>query len=196
METDSLMSEMISTIEETKRICTACAHGLVGKPKLCYACENDLVGMPKNDHEEWECRCTDWECQCDANETELSYNCYCIFCERSFSGSSYLATQIADPKQLWLANMITHYRHSHRKSWDAQWKYIESHCAEGVYEETKRKTNNQIKRKMLRSKPFMTFAREHGIDDSHFLSLLDNEEATLELVEKKFGTKISEEENA
>jgi hypothetical protein len=142
----------------------------------CYACRNGLTGLDRWDGTMWECRC----------EQGFAYLFFCPICGSHFSGSSFLASQIENPPDLWLANMIMHYRHKHRK-WDSQWKYIQRNCKEGTYETEKKKVNNQIKRALLKSKEFLTFAVENGVTKESFLRLLDNEEKTVELVNKKFG---------
>lgn len=141
--------------------------------KFCYACARGLVGDIKNDGTEWECRC----------EPGFNYFCFCPICKREFDGSSFLASEIKDKKDLWLCNIITHYRHEHRE-WDKQWRYIDSHCRPETYDIQKLKVNNQIKRALIRNKVFREFIISNGLTKHNFLNLKDNEPKTIEMIEK------------
>lgn len=167
--------EFISNPEKGKVVCFACENELVGTVKECALCSGRIF------FDGAECRCTKWHCRC---RKEFIYDVRCPLCESEFSGSHFLASVIEDRKDLFIANMITHYRHAHRK-WDDQWKYITAHCSPETYDQTKIKVNNQIKRALLRNKKFFEFLKSNGITKESFLRLQDNDEKTLELIEKK-----------
>ncbi|MFW5705091.1 MAG: hypothetical protein ACOCXG_04595 [Nanoarchaeota archaeon] len=157
-----------------------CIEKIITNPEKCiiecYACARDLVGLERYDGSKWECRC----------EEGYVYECFCPICGGTFSGSSFLASQIKILPDLWIANMITHYRHDHR-SWDKQWRYISWNCKPETYDIEKKKVNNQIKRALLKNKEFFKFAINNGVTKDSFLRLQDNEEKTIELINKKFN---------
>lgn len=125
-------------------------------------------------------------CQnCQIENEKLIYGFgICPICEMEFKFSSYLHTAIQNEKTRLIANLITHYRHEHQKSWESQYKYISIMYDENVYEKAKSEHNNRAKRQILRKcKPWIT---ENGIAQYNFMELQDNDEKTIELIKKTF----------
>ncbi len=57
----------------------------------------------------------------------------CPICGGEFKFSSHLHTAIPNEKTRLIANLITHYRHEHQKSWENTYKYISRRYNEFVY---------------------------------------------------------------
>jgi hypothetical protein len=108
---------------------------------------------------------------------------YCPLCEDWVFGSDYLFNNIKEIDGIWVANMITHYRHEHR-NWDNQWGYISRFHN---YDDAKLKVNNQIKRVLLRKKIFKKFIIDNKITKNAFLSLTHNDDKVLKYIENVFG---------
>lgn len=144
------------------------------------------------DHNRDTCRCgsskyRDEEfcpkCRID-NEKQINGFGICPICGNEFKFSSYLHAAIPDEKTRLVANLITHYRHEHQKSWENQYKYISRVYNENIYEKAKSEHNNRAKRQILRKcKPWIT---ENGIAQYNFMELQDNDEKTIELIKKTF----------
>jgi len=186
----------IALITDGFRTCFACQHGFTGKKKECCACQNGLTGKLKHAGfsdvqvngdrdgeydddecgEQWVCRCETWKCQCAPCKQG-----YCPICQNRFPFSEYLSTVIADEKTLWLANFVTHFRHSHR-AWDRNAGYIARHHD---YDAAKDTINEQAKRQLVRKAA--GFLRSHGIGAEHFMSLKDTTEETMVVVRKKLA---------
>ena len=111
---------------------------------------------------------------------EGRYRLQCPICGSSWNGSDYLDTVFDDDRRLWLANMITHYRHEHRE-WDKQWRYIERNCRDGEYERQKRIINEQAKRQILRKCKW--FLVDHGFTPADFGAMQGTTKQTRELAE-------------
>jgi|GEM_PF-3473411 len=81
-------------------------------------------------------------------------NVFCPICKTYFSSSEYLGSVIDNEKTLWLANMVTHYRHYHIKSWNRCWNSNSGNRYRsgwfGDYEEEKRMVNERAKRQIIR----------------------------------------------
>lgn len=176
-------------IPATKR-CYACEHNLTDKIKQCYACKNDMVGQFKNQYEDWECCCDVWKCEC--KESNLLQ---CPICNETFFESEHLADNIFKEKTRWIANMITHYRHNHIRSWNRLWEkngYNYQRAAKFTdYGDEKRKVNERAKRQIL--KKCKHFLIENGFTQEDFLLLQgEAEKPTLELLNKTLplSTKI------
>lgn len=102
--------------------------------------------------------------------------------------SEYLASVISEPGTLWIANMITHYRHTHISSWNKCWGYGGGRYRSGwfgSYEDEKRKVNERAKRQILRKAG--AYMRIHKINSRHFEGLQHNDEETLALARKALG---------
>lgn len=108
----------------------------------------------------------------------------CPLCNKEFKFSSHLNVVIPNEKTRLVANLITHYRHEHQKSWESQYKYISRHYDNGVYEKAKCEHNNRAKRQIL--KKCKEWIAENNITMENFLELQDNDEKTIELINKTF----------
>lgn len=115
---------------------------------------------------------------------------YCPLCGQTHILSSHLKEVFADaPKSLWLANMITHYRHYHIESWNRCWGYNGNHYRRqwfGDYYEEKVKVNERAKRQIVRkAKPFLQY---HKIGLKDFEKLQNNDEKTIALIKKNLNS--------
>ncbi len=111
---------------------------------------------------------------------------YCPIAQDYFQLSDYLKEVFKDkPKALWLANMVTHYRHYHITWWNKCWgrhgyKYQGNWFQD--YDAQKRKVNEQAKRQIIRKcREFMNF---HQIRVDDFRELQFNDEKTIQLAMK------------
>lgn len=86
---------------------------------------------------------------------------------------------------LWIANMVTHYRHNHIKYWNRCWggngkRYRKDWFSS--YDDEKKKVNERAKRQIVRKCwPYMKW---HGITAQSFDRLEQTEEKTWIVVEK------------
>lgn len=110
---------------------------------------------------------------------------YCPICLTEFTCSEYLKEQFPDIKTLWLANMVTHYRHIHISFWNKCWGPHGEHYRGkwfGTYEEEKKKVNERCKRQIIRQcKDFMNF---HQIGLQELLKLQFTDNKTIDLANK------------
>jgi hypothetical protein len=111
---------------------------------------------------------------------------WCPMCKEWDTLSDYLMKIFKDnPKSLWFANMVTHYRHSHITSWNKCWGYGGKNYRRGWfkdYEDEKSKVNERAKRQILRKcKEFMKF---HKFSTDDILILENNSSKTIELANK------------
>lgn len=105
----------------------------------------------------------------------------CPLCKRQINQSEFLASVIEDKKVLYLANLITHYRHDHI-SWDRQWSYMQRKHPMWDYEECKSQVNERAKRQYIR-KAYPLF-RSMGITAGHFAQLMNTDDKTLGVANK------------
>lgn len=116
---------------------------------------------------------------------------YCPLCDEYFMESDYLNSVFSNKKKAsWLANMVTHYRHHHITSWNKCWgKYGSRYRSNwfGDYDEEKKKVNERAKRQIVRKAT--SFLSYHKICINEFQLLQYNDEATLQLVQKKLSVK-------
>ena len=110
---------------------------------------------------------------------------HCPICGELYDGSDYLKTVFQDQRSLWLANMVTHYRHNHISWWNNCWgRYGNSYRGYWFkdYDEEKAKVNEAAKRQIARlSKGFLM---RNGIGVIHFTALQGTTEKTIESVRK------------
>lgn len=112
---------------------------------------------------------------------------YCPMCRDRFAASPYLMTIFSVNKPLWLANMVTHYRHVHIKYYDKwvrymSWKYN--------YSDFKYIVNERAKRQILRRcKDHM---KAHGVTIQDLLALQGRDQKTIELYAKVLGGSIKD----
>jgi len=61
-------------------------------------------------------------------------NNVCPICGKQYSPSEYLAKVFKDnPKALFIANLVTHYRHHHIESWNRCWGYYGNRYRKGWF---------------------------------------------------------------
>jgi hypothetical protein len=116
---------------------------------------------------------------------------FCPLCKDYFPESDYLRTVIHNKKTLWIANMVTHYRHTHIKSWNRCWdsqggNRYRSGWFEN-YDSEKSDVNERAKRQIVRK--CSDYLRHFNITPQDFEELEYNEEKTLELIQKKLSKK-------
>lgn len=114
-----------------------------------------------------------------------SYTLKCPICGQMFSCSEYLKGVIKDEKVLWLANMITHYRHNHITSWNKCWERNGGYYRNGWfgdYNEEKKLVNERAKRQIIRKAKEFLIENEFTVE--HFEQLQDSTEKTIELAKK------------
>ena len=106
-----------------------------------------------------------------------------------FNGSTYLGNLFADdPKAKWLANMVTHYRHNHIKSWNRNWGYNGHYYRKAYnftkdqYARRKHEINERAKRQIARKAK--AFLLANGIGISTLLKLEGTEQETIDLWKK------------
>ena len=125
--------------------------------------------------------------------TDSCYQVFCPLCHVWFAGSHYLSTVFEDERSLWLANMVTHYRHSHIKSWDKMWGryggYYQqaAHYRDEDYEDRKSDINERAKRQIARKS--LNFLIDNMIEIDVFKSLQGTTEDTIKTVSKLFDKK-------
>lgn len=116
-------------------------------------------------------------------------NVFCPLCGFYFRGSEYLATVFQEKETLWLANMVTHYRHTHINHWNRMWgpygnRYRSAFdYNDDFYQEAKAKVNEQAKRQIIRKA--CDFLNKNGITSTHFERLKGTTAQTMDLVKKK-----------
>lgn len=149
----------------------------------CYACKNNLCGKMKENYHDNSNYEEFWECHCTVEEVKLVQNFFCPICVDFNKASEYLNSVITDKKTLWLANMITHYRHHHISWWDKKYGRNSVYKVQyGDYETEKLKVNNSTKRQILRK--CLLFLNNHGFCRENFLTVKDNDQATIDLIKK------------
>lgn len=119
---------------------------------------------------------------------EAGYSVYCPLCDSCFDGSTYLKDVFDDIPTLWLANMVTHYRHNHITSWNKMWGdhgfyYRQAaHYDDMNYEDRKSEINERAKRQIVRkAAPYL---RKNNVTIKAFENLQGTTVATLQTVRK------------
>lgn len=103
----------------------------------------------------------------------------CPICKSHIKQSEYLAGEIFDKKVLYLANMVTHYRHNHVK-WDKSWRYMQNKNGHSWdYEKAKQDINERAKRQIIRK--CSGVLKGMGIGPAHFGLLENRDSKTLTL---------------
>ncbi len=154
--------------------------------KICLNKENCTITTP-NVSIKW-----DYESQLIRNGSSL-YQVFCPLCNKWFAGSPYLSTVFTDERSLWLANMVTHYRHTHIESWDKMWGryggYYQqaAHYHDEDYEDRKSEINERAKRQIARKAA--EFLRDNNVDTEVFRSLQGTCEKTIKVVDDIFINK-------
>jgi hypothetical protein len=115
---------------------------------------------------------------------------FCPMCSDYFEESEYLKEVIENEKTLWLANMVTHYRHNHIKSWNRCWADGGNRYRYGWfgdYEEEKSLVNERAKRQIIRK--CGDYLTHHGIAVTDYEGLQYNSPETIDLAKKKLPEK-------
>lgn len=107
----------------------------------------------------------------------------CPICKEQVQKSNYLHQCFADqPLVEYIANLITHYRHSHITSWNKCWERGGSRYRSkwfGDYEKEKEKVNERAKRQLIRKcYPIFTSL---GIKPDHFKKLKNTTDETMRI---------------
>lgn len=125
-------------------------------------------------------------------ETVFVEKQFCPICKYHFQTSTYLKLKIKDKHVLWLANMVTHYRHTHINHWNKMWGEYGHHYTNGWYhyydyDDLKIEVNERAKRQILRKcKKYMI---DNGFTVEHVKQLQNTDEKTIALYEKHLGSK-------
>lgn len=116
----------------------------------------------------------------------------CPICGKHFTPSDYLAKVFADnPKALFIANLVTHYRHHHIESWNNCWGengYYYRRDWFRDYEKKKQKVNERAKRQIIRKATAILI--KLGINSNTFRHLANTDAETIALAVKKLDNKI------
>lgn len=114
---------------------------------------------------------------------------YCPLCDTYNIESEYLSTVFKDTKTKWLANMITHFRHSHTDTWDKTWGaggYGYEYLSQVTYSIEKEKMNNLAKRQIIMKAT--NYLLHNNITAIHFKALNGTDKKTLQLAGEKLKT--------
>ena len=111
---------------------------------------------------------------------------YCPLYGTRFNASEYLCeTFKGEDKALWLANMVTHYRHTHITSWNKCWGWggraYRKAAHFGDFDTEKSIVNERAKRQIARKCP--QYIISNGIDHDVYSKLQGTTEETLKLVD-------------
>lgn len=111
----------------------------------------------------------------------------CPICNKHYSSSEYLEDIFKDdPKALFIANLVTHYRHHHIQSWNRCWGRNGDYYRNkwfGDYEKEKQVVNERAKRQIIRKAQPKLIAL--GITSETFKKLQNTDEKTIVLAVKK-----------
>lgn len=121
----------------------------------------------------------------------------CPICGRHFTPSEYLVKVFTDnPKALFIANLVTHYRHKHITSWNKCWGENGNYYRRDWfcdYAKEKQKVNERAKRQIIR-KAADTLIKL-GITSATFKCLQYTDEKTFALAGKKLDSNIDKLSN-
>lgn len=111
----------------------------------------------------------------------------CPICKLKIVKSDYLAGIFHNqPLTEYIANLITHYRHSHITSWNKMWgehgRSYRKAAKFGNYDEEKAKVNERAKRQLIRSCHIVF--KSIGITSAHFTKLKNTDEETMTLAKR------------
>ena len=112
---------------------------------------------------------------------------FCPLCGKRFETSEYLGQVFkGKDKALWLANMVTHYRHSHITSWNKCWGWggwaYRQAAHFGEYDTEKSIVNERAKRQIARKCP--QYIVNNGITHEVYSELQGSTGETLSVVDK------------
>lgn len=111
---------------------------------------------------------------------------YCPICDSWKEGSDYLFQVISSKNQLWIANMVTHYRHNHIRYWDNSVNYISKFLD---YDLQKQIVNERCKRNIIRKCRETMNNEDITAEDVKNLSP-DTEQKTADLADKYLTKEI------
>lgn len=132
---------------------------------------------------------------------KVTVDCYHVNCPVCgwFEGSEYLGTVFNDDdKKLWLANMVTHMRHTTHKegheglssSYEKTWGrggYGWNKLSSETHDTTKLNQNEVEKRRMVKDERFLKFLTENEFKSSDILFLENTTEETSKVWKKILG---------
>jgi len=121
------------------------------------------------------------ECDYNITKKEIGFS-ICPLCNDEFIFSKFLNTAIKNEKTRLIANLITHYRHVHQSSWNTSCHFISNSWGQLAYAKAKDEHNNRAKRQILRK--CFNWVNNNGIKKENFLELQNNDEKTIELINK------------
>jgi len=112
----------------------------------------------------------------------------CPICHWQIEQSEYLKEIFEnDQATLWLANLVTHYRHNHITSWNKCWgprgNYYRRDWFDD-YDMEKAKVNERAKRQLVRKGHLILF--QNGVNAETFENLENTTQETLDLVGKYY----------
>lgn len=120
------------------------------------------------------------------NSEDKRKTMYCPICNKEIIQSDYLEGIFNDDyPTLWIANLVTHYRHYHITSWNKCWdKYGNRYRGSwfGDYDEEKAKVNERAKRQLIR-KSYQSL-NANGVTVETFLKLQNTTEETIKVAKK------------
>ena len=128
------------------------------------------------------------------HESSDEYIVYCPICGYFFEGSPYLYSIFKDDKKvLWLANMVTHYRHEHITSWNKYWgwggRYYRKAAHFGDYDTEKSIYNERAKRQIARKAT--SYMLENGVSIDSYARLQGTTTETIETVKNVFANHMN-----
>ena len=128
------------------------------------------------------------------HESSNEYIVYCPICGYFFEGSPYLYSIFKDDKKvLWLANMVTHYRHEHITSWNKYWGwggyYYRKAAHFGDYDTEKSIYNERAKRQIARKAT--SYMLENGVSIDSYARLQGTTTETIETVKNVFANHMN-----
>jgi hypothetical protein len=109
---------------------------------------------------------------------------YCPLCDDSDDESDYLRGVFPKERERWLANMVTHYRHSHVMYYNNGVDYVASYHN---YDEFKHLANERAKRQIIRK--CLAFLLAHGFTSQDFAALKGTDQKTLELAQRQLDSR-------
>ena len=165
--------------------CEECGEPISDRFTYCYehAFDECECGNTKKREHEYCRECHNTMLQNE--KIELNGSGICPICGEEFAFSEYLNEVFESHQMRLLANLITHYRHSHQSSWNQSCHYISKKYGEDTYLIKKNEHNNRAKRQILRK--CKDWLYENQIEAKHFLSLSDNDIGTINLINKTYG---------
>ena len=176
-------------MRNTHNYCQECGEPISDRFIYCFECSQELEydvcscgNRKKNYHEQ--CKICFEADQRKIKREKFGFS-VCPICGEEFLFSEFLNDAIQDTKTRLVANLITHYRHNHQKSWNYNSQYISSTWGEEAYQRAKIKMNNCAKRQILRK--CQKWIVENRLSKETFLQLKDNDEKTLVQIQKTLG---------